>query len=424
MPIDTRDWYREKKHDYKPPHETWKSYRYPKRKPPLARIFVVFLLVACVVATAYTGYLLFTHQTNWIVGAIVFAADIGVLFWNISAFRKWRIGARTLVPIFLVIAFLGATACAFGGVAPFSSAKNEVVSWFQNIGSQGGGTQPSPPSTYPAEINGHVTIAEKVRAELPKSQKQIEWMPLGNDRGWWIVEVSVKNKDYEKPITAIWNSSLSMPIGEEHWIWSIMIDDKVWTGLKNVDIFTPASMSVSKGQSGSTTFLFKAPNIEPSDAQICYRGQEPYSYGKLTAGDKVVVYDWDLKKAVEEITDSRELYVVPNEHLQTSTKRLRTIARWTGTESRVISFSIEKSPWVINGIYDVVSSLGHNFEYLIFTEDEYSVPEDALWKMWEHELLMPTRFVAGDHYLVKQSGKFVICVYASGVEWELRVGVE
>ncbi|OGO22997.1 MAG: hypothetical protein A2144_12425 [Chloroflexi bacterium RBG_16_50_9] len=40
--------------------------------------------------------------------------------------------------------------------------------------------------------------------------------------------------------------------------------------------------------------------LKVSDAKLCYQGEEPYSYGKLTGGDMVAVYDWDLKKAVPE----------------------------------------------------------------------------------------------------------------------------
>ncbi|RJQ37095.1 MAG: hypothetical protein C4555_06955 [Dehalococcoidia bacterium] len=57
-------------------------------------------------------------------------------------------------------------------------------------------------------------------------------------------------------------------------------------------------MNIDKGQTGTTVFLFEAPNIEPGKAQITYRGQEPYSYGKLTGGDVVALYDWDSKKAL------------------------------------------------------------------------------------------------------------------------------
>ena len=104
-----------------------------------------------------------------------------------------------------------------------------------------------------------------------------------------------------------------MPVGEEGWIWSIVIDGRVWSGAQDVrtdnGLFTPEFMSVSKGQTGSTIFLFEAPDINLDDAQICYRGQEPYSFGKLIGGDRVAVYDWDLKKVAQEVEVAPELKV-------------------------------------------------------------------------------------------------------------------
>jgi hypothetical protein len=120
--------------------------------------FLIFLLVACLVATIYTGYLLFTHRTEPIIGAIIFAVDIGVLIWNISVLRKWRVGTRSIVAIAVIIALLGGTIGAFSGIKPFSTVKSEVVTWFQKAPSQPpeqqlsppSGTIPSSPSTPPS----------------------------------------------------------------------------------------------------------------------------------------------------------------------------------------------------------------------------------------------------------------------------------
>lgn len=156
-------------------------------------------------------------------------------------------------------------------------------------------------SEYPADISGHVTIADKIVVEYGESHKKLEREPFPRDRNiWWIVDVSVKNNNYENPITSTWDSSIPMPEGvTSNMVWSIIFDGKLWSGLEDLDIFTPPSMRVLKGQSGKTTFVFGMPiNISLSDVQLCYRGQKPYSYGKLSGGNKVAVYDWDLKKAV------------------------------------------------------------------------------------------------------------------------------
>ena len=271
---------------------------------------------------------------------------------------------------------------------------------------------PAPaPSGYPADISGHVTITDKmiVRGELRDPG-------LSENEVFWFVNISVDNNIYENAVTNNPEDWRIVAGNEVYWIPEIM---KV--------LYHPSidSMEVFSGQSGQTVIIFKVPrSLALSNAQIRYQGQEPYSYGKLSGGDKVAVYDWDLKKAVAQAQDLRELYVVPDAYGKSSTKQLRTIASWSGTESRAINFSTDKSPWVVNGSYEVVSSLGHNFDYIVFTEDEYKAGDDALRQYLAHELLVPTRSRAGDNYLVKQSGKFVICVYASGVKWQLKVGVE
>ena len=212
--------------------------------------------------------------------------------------NKWI--SITLIALSLVMVYGLATGCA---VPSSTSPPNSTLS--------------PPASPYPADIIGYVTIADKVVVRLPNSGKEFEPTPLGEERGWWIVDISVKNRDYEKPITSIWDPSLSMPVGQEHWMWSITIDGKVWSYLEDVDIFPPPSMRVHKGQSGKATFLFGVPNkyMELSDVQLCYRGQEPYSYGSLSSSEKVAVYDWDLKKAVtvpiaKEVGEVERIYAV------------------------------------------------------------------------------------------------------------------
>lgn len=39
--------------------------------------------------------------------------------------------------------------------------------------------------------------------------------------------------------------------------------------------------------------------VQPEGHQICYRGQEPFSYGELITGDTVAVYDWDLQEVTQ-----------------------------------------------------------------------------------------------------------------------------
>jgi len=100
------------------------------------KAFLIFLLIACVAAAVWAGYLLFTNRTAPVIGTIIFVVDIGVLIWNISVLRKWRVRTGTVVAIAVIIAVLAATTAAFAGVEPFSSAKANVVAWFQKAGTE------------------------------------------------------------------------------------------------------------------------------------------------------------------------------------------------------------------------------------------------------------------------------------------------
>jgi hypothetical protein len=158
-------------------------------------------------------------------------------------------------------------------------------------GCSGLSSVPTPPdSPYPADIIGRVTIANKVIADGR------EYTPLRGDCVYWIAEVSVRNKEYQNPITFVWDKSMSLPQGVgSNTIWSVIYNDQLWSGTA----FKSQSETVPTGQSGNRLLSFEVINIDPNKAQICYKGQEPFSYGELIAGDTVAVYDWDLQKVTK-----------------------------------------------------------------------------------------------------------------------------
>lgn len=323
------------------PYAKSAEYKSLRRKLPLGKISLIFLIVACVVATIYTGYLLFTHRTNWGVGAIVLAADIGVLIWNISILRKYRVGAGTVISILVVIALLGATVSAFAGVEPFADAKAGVVAWFQKVRRQTPTPQSPPASKYPADIIGHVTIAESL------SRKESTFTPSEND-AFWVVNVSVRNKTYENPVTGDYVDWRIVSSGEAYWIPELLKLDK------------PSSVSIPPSETGEALICFSVPcSLTLSDAQICYRGQEPYSYGRLTGGDKVAAYDWDLKTVT---TEPKAVVQVENWEIQLDGKS------WKGSTA-VVKLTI--------------TNLGIRRDFGLFGEGEEIIAIDSTDKMVE-----------------------------------------
>jgi hypothetical protein len=146
-----------------------------------------------------------------------------------------------------------------------------------------------PASEYPADISGHVTIAEKV-----KHSTVIAVPPNSDSNIFWIVDISVKNNTYSDPVEA----SLETGYGG----WRINTNDKVYYPRASDE-----ELSIALGQTGQFVLYFEVPrSLQINDAQICYQGQEPYSYGELTGGDKVAAYDWYLKRVVEKTPEVAE----------------------------------------------------------------------------------------------------------------------
>jgi len=93
----------------------------------MKKAFLILLVIVCIAVVVWTAYLLFTGQTDPIMGWIILAVDIGVLFWNISVLRAYRVGSGTVVAVFLVVALIGMTVGAFAGIEPFAGIKNKLI---------------------------------------------------------------------------------------------------------------------------------------------------------------------------------------------------------------------------------------------------------------------------------------------------------
>lgn len=162
---------------------------------------------------------------------------------------------------------------------------------------------PTPPaSEYPADISGRVTIAEKVRCNSFKPISPNYPVPPNRDPDvFWIVDISVKNNTYSDPVKA------DFLMGYKGWV--ISANDKEYIPRVGGSPGDNPPIDLTIGQTGKFMFYRTMPKtLQISDAQICYKGQEPYSYGKLTGGDKVAAYDWDLKTAIEETKESSPLW--------------------------------------------------------------------------------------------------------------------
>lgn len=99
----------------------------------MKKAFLILLVIVCLAVAVWNAYLLFTNQTDRLIGWIILAISIGVLFWNISVLRAYRIRAGTVISIFLIIALIGMTVSAFAGIEPFAGLKSRILDSFAGL---------------------------------------------------------------------------------------------------------------------------------------------------------------------------------------------------------------------------------------------------------------------------------------------------
>jgi len=319
-----------------------------------------------------------------------------------------------------------------------------------------------PPSTPPpAAISGHVIIAEKVRAATA-----IAVPPRDESDIFWVIEVSVKNVGYNAPIDA--------DLGTWYQGWEINANGEVFrprlSGVNN-------PLSVGPGDTSQFTFYFAVPrSLDISDARIWYKGQDPYSCGSLTGGDKVEAYDLNSNRVIEEAQASEQYFVkreitgwrtagkigdvdIPEPVYEDVYMELKTIGEW-GKETYgsseiilndglgkphtfwLIEFKADKSPWVANWYYEPreLSPLDPlDYEvYLSFVIRKRADFDDYFWGGnrgfflgWFWGWCPESRGVSDKqvHSVVgDEAGDFVVIMQPTAAEdivnWWVKVGVE
>lgn len=155
-----------------------------------------------------------------------------------------------------------------------------------------------PPSDYPADIIGHVIIAKKVLYVGLDGIKR-EALPMGPDRAFWIIEVSINNKQYQLPIAVTNDSTMPKPKGvyDNRDIWQLIYNGQTWSRRQEwVSPQTP----IGNGQVGKLLLAFEGKyDFNSTSPQLSYQGQEPFSYGNFILDKTVAVYDWELKKVTQ-----------------------------------------------------------------------------------------------------------------------------
>jgi hypothetical protein len=116
----------------------------------MKKAFLIFLVIVCLAVAGWNAYLLFTDQIDPRTGWIILAVSIGVLFWNISVLRAYRIRTGTVVAVFLILALIAMATSAFAGIEPLATYEKNVIGWFSGISV----TSNNPSGTYVATVLG------------------------------------------------------------------------------------------------------------------------------------------------------------------------------------------------------------------------------------------------------------------------------
>jgi len=395
-------------------------YRSARSRFSWSKLVLAILTVVCALAVIWTGYLLYTQKLSQVTAIIILAVVIAVLIWDAFLLSRHKVGPGVAFAAFVVTSLVGSTVCAFSCIEPFVAAKRQVAYYAQSFSSPftqklplgtvelSKGQIPSA-SQYPADISGRVIIPERVIAKW--SADAPDPLELTHEEGkvWWIIEVSVRNKAYKEPITSRYQD------------WPLKVSDGVYYAKSYQDQIRAAyPLSVPSGGTGQTTFRFLVPDtLKVGEAQLAYRGSEGVSYGALSGGERVPLYDWDSKTVINEPFETFWVYG--------KKMRLRTVASWSGNETAHIRYVAGKSPWVVNWSYDQTSKIASNFYAFVITEVGYqrldvsTVPvQGGLGALvgiaWTSD--------KDGSIVVPQAGSFVIVVEASGVHWRVKVGME
>jgi len=268
--------------------EKWLSY-YTRKYKIVGKIYRAILnlsIISLFGLLIWSGFSLFTQQfmQNPLMGSIVFLAELVIFIWlwRVVAKNSWRQPSMKLTVVSLICLFV---IFAFAGVQPFSETKAQMVSWFSQVTK----LQLSTNSEMPADISGTVMVTDTV-----VWQGEIKEIKAPTDKGivYWIVDISVDNKSYQDAVTA----------NPGHW--KIKVGDKTYDAHGSIlDLESSYPMTVSAGGKGQTIIRFAVPDtLKVSSAELCYQGQEPHSYGKLTGGDKVLAWDWASKTAITKLS--------------------------------------------------------------------------------------------------------------------------
>jgi hypothetical protein len=243
----------------------------------------------------------------------------------------------------------------------------------------------SPPSSaYPVDIIGHVTVAKSISSSGNVIQ-------LSNGQEFWIVEMSIRNKTYQIPVTTKTD------------MWTIWESKLYLIGIVDRD-FTQSNAGVSQGQLGNIILCFDVDSgTNLSNCQICLSGyapqlnvQIPNSYGNLVNTNIIAqVYDWDLQKVTQKGTSTPTTKVGGKSpsgsytHIDPDTIQ--------GRITRVITFGKDTIPVTVNDSKAIVK-----YRFTLADDTSKTVSAEQATAIWTQNVATQEIQVANFKYIPDQ----------------------
>lgn len=130
------------------------------------KLLLSLALPAWLLAAVWTGYLLFiTHQIDRVLGALAFIVEIGLAVWIIYMLRSSNYRWRTPSFKLIIFSLLGIVLiCAFAGIEPLASYKNQAWDYVKNQGSKIAELhEKAAPITTVQETENTISAVEKIK---------------------------------------------------------------------------------------------------------------------------------------------------------------------------------------------------------------------------------------------------------------------
>lgn len=316
--------------------------------------------------------------------------------------------------ILIFISIAGVTLLSACSLTPLNTTIPSSVEPVTPSSPSSNDQEPDNPVTLnPADISGYVTITKIIQARIDEGDDPIEMEALPG-KIYWIVDVDVSNKGYDQSIKAVFND------------WVIVSNSEVYECMKpfmGVSSISNCGMDVSLGEHAETLIRYAVPDtLSVSDATLCYRGQEPFSYSSLDGGETVAAYDWDTGKSTKpKSLSTLDSYLVEYSMvtLEARYENLYTFKFQEGTGDSTIDIDVTHTPSVINyGHSPPTSKVGSDF-LLEIQGGEYTQLGSGYWMSYPYQ-----EVGNGGFYILGKIETYRVRIQSYGCDWWLKVGSE